>query len=162
LISITGSLMISTTRNSYCRMAYPWQLYTTPTHNTVIWQRPGIHGMENILKPRFLGLLYGLKTIIEIWQCFGGRLKYKTKFHYVTGSSKLKELSHSNFTPGLMNALLLYTNSSHRIKLFTKDDLVFANAVPNNTMMGLLSYLVPSSDQLTNSWWTVPFRKSIQ
>jgi len=110
---------------------------------------------------RFEDLMLHAKSIItEICQCFGGRLKNETKFHYVTGSSKSKELGHGNFTPGLMHALLLYTNSSNRIKLFTKDDLVFANEVLNKTMMGLLSYSIPSSDQLTNPWRTVPFRNS--
>lgn len=109
---------------------------------------------------RFEDLLLDAKSIItEICECFGGTLKDKNKFNYITGSSKSKELGHGNSTPGLMHALLLYTNSSNRIKLFTKDDLTFANEVLNKTMMGLLSYSIPSPDLLTNPWKTVPFRK---
>jgi hypothetical protein len=136
----------------YSNMAAAW--------NT--WHREYFDTNIPRLIVRFEDLVLHAKSVItDICHCFGGRLVDEAHFHYVTGSSKSEQHGHGNFTPGLMHALLLYTNSSNRIKLFTKDDLVFANEVLNKTMMGLLSYSVASSEHLVNPWRTVPFHKSI-
>eukprot|EP00590_Aulacoseira_subarctica_P005511 CAMPEP_0172423956 /NCGR_PEP_ID=MMETSP1064-20121228/19674_1 /TAXON_ID=202472 /ORGANISM="Aulacoseira subarctica , Strain CCAP 1002/5" /LENGTH=395 /DNA_ID=CAMNT_0013165595 /DNA_START=269 /DNA_END=1456 /DNA_ORIENTATION=+ len=110
---------------------------------------------------RFEDLMLHAKSVItDICHCFGGTLDDETNFHYITGSAKSEQHGHANFTAGLKDALLHYTNSSNRLKAFTKDDVIFANTKLNVTMMKMLSYSLASAENLDNPWSTKSFHRS--
>lgn len=95
---------------------------------------------------RFEDLLLHAKAVItEICRCYGGTLVNETHIQYIATSAKKPEHGHSGATSGFVEALLLYTNSTNRIKSFTGEDLIFANKSLNQTMMTLLSYAQPSN-----------------
>ena len=110
------------------------------------WNQEYIDADIPRLVVRFEDLLLHAKSVItDVCHCFGGTLINATHFQYISESAKKAEHGHAGATKGFAEALLLYTNSSNRIKSFTKEDLVFANSALNQTMMELLSYSIIAS-----------------
>lgn len=88
-------------------------------------------------------LLHARAVITEICRCYGGTLVNETHIQYIATSAKKPEHGHSGATSGFVEALLLYSNATNRVKSFTREDLLFANKTLNQTIMTLLSYSQP-------------------